>query len=1448
MQDPSHESPAPAMRPAADPAAGPATHPAARPAPLAAALRLLLPLAIVVALAAIVLGALAAGLRWAAGSEAGTRQVLALVPGLEVQGLQGVLAGDTLRADRLRLRWAGGRAGLDVEGLELTGIRWQLGPRPGVWLALDVARAEARRLRIDTAPAGPRGSIVVPDIVVPAAARVASAALAELVIDGGPPLRDLGLSEFAFDGRRGQRIAVGAAHATGHGLRFEAAASIANQAPHAVEARATVTPLGSAGAAPPWAAVARATGPLAELDVAATLRGVPRDGAAAPQLDLEARVRALDPWPLGTLRARTEALDLSALRPGAPRTALGGRVEVRAPAADAPVAGRATLTNARPGRWDEGRLPLAALEVELTGRPDQRDRVEAARLVAQLADARGAAGRLEGQARWQGHTLAFDARLAGVTPQRLDGRAAAMTLSGPLQLRAEGLPSPDPAAGPAPPWQVALEADLEGRLDGTPTAVRVATTLRARDGLLELPRLRATAGSARADIEATLERAAAPAGGGGAPLWRLRSAGSLDGFDPLPWWPGTAGGAWRQGPHRVNADWRIDLRLPAAAAQRAPLAWLPSLAGNGRLRLHDSLLAGVPLAADIDLDYTAGGGSAGGRGRVSAEVDLGGNQLSLEGSGQPGGSGDDDRWRLDVKAPRLAALAPLARLHPALDDWVPRQGRASGTLAADGRWPRLATEGRASIEQLQAGTLSLQRGEMRWALRLDEQEARTPLTLSADVTGLALAGQRADRMTAEMRGTLAAHRIELDGTLPVALTPPLARLFGVAPHDSTRAQLRADGRWQSAPGGGARWAAHVEQLSIGARAPGGAVAGASGATAAASPAAAGTWFDARGLRAEVQFDHQGALGAVRAEPGRVRLADSIVLRWDAVQADLSRPRADFELRADVEPFAAAPLLARAQPDAGWRGDLTLAARVAVKAAERFEADLVFERRGGDLQLEGGDGSQPFGLTQFRLALSARDGVWDLVPQFNGRSLGEIRGSVRARTDPSARWPGPDTPIDGQLQARVADIGIWSAWVPPGWRLAGELRTAAGIGGRLGAPTYTGELTGNGIGVRSLLQGVNVSDGQLRVRLEGDRARIELASARGGEGRVTASGGALLGPSPSAQLQIVAERFRLIGRVDRQLTVSGRADLVLGEDAGRLDGSFRADEGFLDVGHADAPALDDDITVGERAGDDAAAGEAAARTRRAFALQLGVDLGEQLRVRGHGIDTRLAGRLRITNPAGRLAVNGAIDTRSGTYAAYAQKLDIERGTITFQGPPDNPRLDVLAVRPNVDQRVGVLISGSALAPRVRLWSEPELADQDKLSWLMLGRASEGLGRNDMALLQRAALALLAGEGTAPTDALLRRLGIDELSVAQREGDVRDTVITLGKQLSRRWFVGYERGVNATTGTWQLIYRAAQRLTVRAQSGLENSLDVIWVWRLQETPAGASVPKSAPALPR
>ncbi|HZW72606.1 MAG TPA: translocation/assembly module TamB domain-containing protein, partial [Caldimonas sp.] len=235
--------------------------------------------------------------------------------------------------------------------------------------------------------------------------------------------------------------------------------------------------------------------------------------------------------------------------------------------------------------------------------------------------------------------------------------------------------------------------------------------------------------------------------------------------------------------------------------------------------------------------------------------------------------------------------------------------------------------------------------------------------------------------------------------------------------------------------------------------------------------------------------------------------------------------------------------------------------------------------------------------------------------------------------------------------------------------------------------------------------------------------------------------------------------------------------------------------------------------------------------RKVALDLHVDMGEQLRVRGHGLDTGLRGELRLTSPAGKLAVDGTLRAVGGTYQAYGQKLAIDRGVLTFAGPVENPRLDIEATRPNLDVRVGAQITGTALTPRVRLFSEPDMSDIDKLSWLITGHASEAGDAATTALLQQAALGLLSGEGPGATDRVFQSLGLDQIGVRQgtTPGDTKDTIVSLGKQISQRWYVGYERGLNATSGSWKLIYRVAQRVSVSAQAGEDNAIDLHWVLR-------------------
>jgi translocation and assembly module TamB len=348
-------------------------------------------------------------------------------------------------------------------------------------------------------------------------------------------------------------------------------------------------------------------------------------------------------------------------------------------------------------------------------------------------------------------------------------------------------------------------------------------------------------------------------------------------------------------------------------------------------------------------------------------------------------------------------------------------------------------------------------------------------------------------------------------------------------------------------------------------------------------------------------------------------------------------------------------------------------------------------------------------------------------------------------------------------------------------------------------------------------------------MSGAQARIERFVVQAGDGSLSVTGTAALGEAPRADLKLVAQRFAALQRVDRRVVASGEVEASIDASRLALSGQLRADEGRIDISRADAPSLGDDVVV-RRADVEAETASAAptgtTRTARTQVINLRLDLGEDFKLRGRGVDTRLVGQARLTSPANRLQLNGTIEARDGTYAAYGQNLEIDRGLLIFTGPLENPRLDIEATRSNLDIRVGVAITGTAINPRVRLFSEPEMADTDKLSWLVLGRAPDGLARTDLALLQRAAYALVSGESESVD--LVKAVGLDELSVRQGDGEVRETVVTLGKQLSRRWYVGYERSLNATTGTWQLIYRAAQRFTLRAQSGSENSLDLIWTW--------------------
>jgi translocation and assembly module TamB len=1397
---------------------------------------------------------------WAAGSATGTAWLLARLSvagiGVDVIEPEGTLIGD-LKAKQIIITAGGTRIVIDRPVWSHLSVSYTR--EPNTWGRVHVDSLTADRVTVTVTPSQTSSSkppTLPTKLRLPMELQVDDFRVAEAWLPGleGRPLRKVHAKlQFGADHGRQHRI-------DDLGLELEPMqlaghVRIGAEAPMALDVDLRAVQSASASGSPAttslptwaktlradWQAELKAEGPLARFNTQAKLR------AQGQSLDATAQVAPIEPWPLPQLDATTQGLDLSALLEKAPLTSLSGTVRIAAPDKAKPreLSAHADLSNAKPGRWDAQQLPVATLKLDARASTDRFDSIELTKFEAELSDGRAPAGTLQGSARWNAGEFDVQADLTKLQPGALDSHLAAMVLSGPIKV--SGKTHPKTTSGDSVLPTFTALADLNGHLVSPSRAVQLKLDAAGTEERVELRELRASAGGARATVTGTADRQAS--------AWQMKAKAALVDFDPRVWLPTGPGSGWQDGNHRINLNGDLALNVPDTirlaneADKRTLVDRLAGLRGEATVKVDNSVVADVPLAGNVALRHANVADPL----STNLELDVGGNHIKLDGQLTPDAVGSKDHWSAEARAPTLARLVPLLRLVVPPGEAAALVQGLSGTLNADveanGRWPELTSKGQASLASVRAGSWAVGQGEAHWQF---SSTADAPLDVQLDIGQAAWSNKQIGNTVLSLKGSAASHDFSLRTELKAA--PPVWV-------DSVQ------GRVQVAPA-----------TPIPATGSASAVAAAAAATAAAAPPPARTLLSANahgslsgGVLAgrsanakepETPWAWKGVLQQLElrtTQPGAVPMlltknvgvevtggpatraivsagrADIVGagLRWNRIdwQSGQGVQTQQLDMQAELEPLDVAPLMRRIQPNFGWGGDLQIAGKVVVHQTDKFSADIVLERTRGDLTVTEESGTRALGLSDLRVGLNAEDGVWNFTAGLAGQQLGVLGGAMVVHTSPQQAWPSADAPVQGVLEAQVANLGTWGAWVPAGWRLDGKLNVSASLGGKFNHPEYTGEVRGSGIGVRNTVEGVNLTDGEVDISLRGNTAKINKFIAHGGSGTVRLEGDANLDDTWHSRLKLVADKFQLLGRVDLRVVASGEGQVAIDGDIIKADGSFTADEGLIDFTRLSSPSLSDDVVVTGRPND---SGEPPALPNAASANKLTVDLlvnlGNNLRMRGLGIDTRLTGELRVSHPNGKWALNGTVNAVDGTFANYGQKLEISRGVITFNGAPSDMRLDIEATRPNLDVRVGVQVTGPLQNLRVRLFSEPDMTNNEKLSWLLLGRASDGLGRSDTALVQRAAFALLAGDGDGGPGAITKAFGIDDVGLRQNDvGDTKETVVSVGKQLSKRVYIAYEQNLNTSTGSFQVTYRIAQRFVMRMQSGIDRSIDLIGTWR-------------------
>lgn len=747
--------------------------------------------------------------------------------------------------------------------------------------------------------------------------------------------------------------------------------------------------------------------------------------------------------------------------------------------------------------------------------------------------------------------------------------------------------------------------------------------------------------------------------------------------------------------------------------------------------------------------------------------------------GALGAAGDVLRLQLD--APDFSVIGK---------DW---RGLAKLDANLTGSLLQPAIGGTALVEQLQT-PFGISVARLSLDARLPNRQAE-PMTLQLSANRLIARGRQLDDVRLNLQGEMATHRLQLDAVAEVRGKP-------------THLNLAAAGGWSAQTG----WSGTLERLRV----DGG-----------------------------VELALQGP-ATLQAAPGRIALSPASI---DLAGGRLRLQRTEWApdnalLEGALDGIELAQLLRIGGNRTPLETDLRLAGSWNLAYHAGWAGQLRIARSSGDVQVQqGGNGVRkqiPLNMQRAELLLNASPGKMSLSGQLQTRDYGRADALVELwPAGAPSLIPGSDSPLTAQLSLDMPSLAWLGPLLSPQLAIEGKLGGQLAVQGVLGNIHWSGGLSGDGLVLRNPDWGMVYSDGVIRAAVAATGIYINECRFKSGEGSLDAQGELLFGEQSAAgRLQVSTNQFVAMNRPDLQLTVSGTSGAKLADGKLDLSGALRADSGFFRFTKGGMPTLSDDVVIVGRS-----EAQATGRQKLPVSIVLDLDLGERLRFEGWGIKTGLTGSVRVKSIRGQpLNVSGTVRSSEGRYSAYGQDLKITHGALAFQGALDNPGLDVIAVREHLAVEPGIHLTGSLQSPRLMLVADSDMAEHEKLSWLILGRppAEGGQQRADADLLIAAASALLArDESTSLQQQLASRFGIDEIGLRSRSIEpgnaataanstaiASQQVVAIGKRLSDKAYVVYEQGVDAASAAVKLTYRVSRHWSLVAKAGQESQFDVFW----------------------
>ncbi|MDP5040266.1 MAG: translocation/assembly module TamB domain-containing protein, partial [Paraglaciecola sp.] len=347
----------------------------------------------------------------------------------------------------------------------------------------------------------------------------------------------------------------------------------------------------------------------------------------------------------------------------------------------------------------------------------------------------------------------------------------------------------------------------------------------------------------------------------------------------------------------------------------------------------------------------------------------------------------------------------------------------------------------------------------------------------------------------------------------------------------------------------------------------------------------------------------------------------------------------------------------------------------------------------------------------------------------------------------------------------------------------------------------------------------VSDVNQTLELQGDKASLSGTYLLG-KGKGTINGKLAWRPDVSGQINIAGQNLELDYQSMLRAQVSPNIDVQFSPDTVKVRGEVivpYARFKLRDLPQGTVSPSKDVVLVEQE--------KALSQEQQIIDLRVLVSVdpkqSNEVKLDAFGLTTDLRGTMQLESSKLGMVANGDVQLINGRYRAYGQNLLIREGDIAFNGPLDSPYLNIEAVRdPKLtadDVVAGIRVSGVAENPKVEVFSEPSMEQQQSLSYMLTGRGlGQSSGDSQDIILTNMLLGFGLGQSENMVTNIGQKLGFKDVALdTSGQGD--------GTQLSVSGYVApgvqlrYGIGVFDSVSEVAIRYELLPQLYIEAVNG-------------------------------